>query len=152
MGFPYLNKGCTTAVYKYFVNELREKNTSVCLECFLLFFLFHSHTDWIAHPITKSYSQVWRSLAICTRLRMQVTINNINLFLNFIFHFLFTTFVCLQSLPEYDIILSLAVMLASYWNTTRSCYSNLKPRLYFWLINSFLSQKLRLNLICLHYE
>ena len=35
---------------------------------------------------------------------------------------------------------------------TRSCYSNLKPRLYFWLINSFLSQKSRLNLICLHYE
>ena len=30
---------------------------------------------------------------------------------------------------------------------TRSCYSNLKPRLYFWLINSFLSQKSRLNLI-----
>ena len=35
---------------------------------------------------------------------------------------------------------------------TRSCYSNLKPRLYFWLINSFLSQKSPLNLICLHYE
>ena len=35
---------------------------------------------------------------------------------------------------------------------TRSCYSNLKPRLYFWLINSFLSQKSRLNLTCLHYE
>ena len=32
---------------------------------------------------------------------------------------------------------------------TRSCYSNLKPRLYFWLINSFLSQKSRLNLTCL---
>ena len=30
--------------------------------------------------------------------------------------------------------------------------SNLKPYLYFWLINSFLSQKSRLNLICLHYE
>ena len=38
-----------------------------------------------------------------------------------------------------------------FWQT-RSCYSNLKPRLYFWLINSFLSQKSRLNLICLHYE
>ena len=37
-------------------------------------------------------------------------------------------------------------------NLTRSCYSNLKPRLYFWLINSFLSQKSLLNLICLHYE
>ena len=31
-------------------------------------------------------------------------------------------------------------------------YSNLKPRLYFWLINSFLSQKSRLNLIFLHYK
>ena len=39
----------------------------------------------------------------------------------------------------------------SFWQT-RSCYSNLKPRLYYWLINSFLSQKSRLNLICLHYE
>ena len=35
---------------------------------------------------------------------------------------------------------------------TRSCYSNLKPRLYFWLINSFLSRKSRLNLIRLYYE
>ena len=39
----------------------------------------------------------------------------------------------------------------NFW-LTRSCYSNLKPRLYFWLINSFLSQKSRLNLIRLYYE
>ena len=37
-------------------------------------------------------------------------------------------------------------------NSKQEVASSLKPRLYFLLINSLLSQKSRLNLICLHYE